>query len=438
VERWLGVDVGGNRKGFDVAVVSERRLVALQARLDAEAVLAIVAEHRPAVVAIDSPCCYAPDGQTSREGERRLNREVCHIRWTPDERRADGAYYEWIHEGLVLYEALAKHSGLEVIEVFPTASWTRWLGPRTGSRSDWTRDGLARLGLEDVPRRTNQDQRDAIAAAVTARQHGAGSTESLGEIAVPRALQGVLPSLLGSEEESPRSTHRPGWLIDELGHAGRENLDAAHVARYDAKEDASAADEVSLLQTVDLTRESLVLEFGAGTGQFSVAVAPVCARLIVVDISEPMLERLASKIGRLCLENVELARAGFLTYEHRGDPADFIYSRYALHHLPDFWKGVALSRLRTMLRPGGLLRLWDVVYDFAPSAAEERIEAWRATAGDNFEAAWSRAELEEHVRDEHSTFTWLLEPMIARSGFAIEQAEHSEDGIFAKYLCRAV
>jgi predicted nuclease with RNAse H fold len=187
VESWLGVDVGGKRKRFDVAVVSKRRLVALEAHLDAAAVLALVAEHGPAVVAIDSPRCYAPEGQTSRDGERRLNRAICGIRWTPDRGRADSDYYEWIREGLGLYEVLAKRGGVEVIEVFPTASWTRWFGPRSRSRAYWTRDGLARLGLEGVPRRTNQDQRDAIAAAVTVRQHSAGWTESFGEIVVPRS-----------------------------------------------------------------------------------------------------------------------------------------------------------------------------------------------------------------------------------------------------------
>ncbi len=82
------------------------------------------------------------------------------------------------------------------------------------------------------------------------------------------------------------------------------------------------------------------------------------------------------------------------------------------------------------------MRLWDVVYDFAPSEAEERLEAWCATAGDEIEGDWSRAELEEHVRDEHSTFTWILEPMMERAGFAIEAAERSDDGIFAKYVLR--
>jgi hypothetical protein len=44
---------------------------------------------------------------------------------------------------------------------------------------------------------------------------------------------------------------------------------------------------------------------------------------------------------------------------------------------------------------------------------------------------------DEHSRGEHSTFTWLLEPMIERAGFTIEEALHSEDGIFARYLIRA-
>jgi ubiquinone/menaquinone biosynthesis C-methylase UbiE len=223
-----------------------------------------------------------------------------------------------------------------------------------------------------------------------------------------------------------------------LSCAGRENLDAAHVARYDTKEDASAASEVALLKDMGIAGDSLVVELGAGTGQFTVEVASACAGVITVDVSEPMLNQFRAKVARLGLNNVEIVQAGFLTYEHVGSPADLIYSRYALHHLPDFWKAVALSRLRRMLRTGGVLRLWDVVYHFAPAEAEARIEAWCATGGDTVEAEWSRAELEEHARDEHSTFSWLLEPMIQRSGFEIVQAEHSDDGIFAKYLLQAV
>jgi hypothetical protein len=53
------------------------------------------------------------------------------------------------------------------------------------------------------------------------------------------------------------------------------------------------------------------------------------------------------------------------------------------------------------------------------------------------EGDWARWEMEEHVRDEHSTFTWLLEAMIERTGFVIESADYSDDGFDAKYLLRA-
>jgi ubiquinone/menaquinone biosynthesis C-methylase UbiE len=167
------------------------------------------------------------------------------------------------------------------------------------------------------------------------------------------------------------------------------------------------------------------------------AVSPVCARVVAVDVSPVKLRTLRDKVAAQVLTNVAVVQAGFLTYEHTGEPADLIYSRYALHHLPDAWKAIALTRMRRMLRRGGMVRLWDVVYSFEPDEAEERLKAWCATGGDGIVGEWSRAELEEHVRDEDSTFTWLLEPMMHRAGLAIEKVMLSEDGIFAQYLLRA-
>ena len=237
-----------------------------------------------------------------------------------------------------------------------------------------------------------------------------------------------------SAEREGRST--PSWFIDELEHAGRENRDPRHVARYDGKEDSGAAGELALLTSHGLGPDSLVVEFGPGTGQFTVEAARACGRVVAVDPSPVMLARLRAKVAELGLANVEIARSGFLGYEHAGEPADFLYSRLALHHIPDFWKALALQRMRAILRPGGVVRIWDVVYDFEPAEAEERIEAWCATGGETAEAEWTRAELEEHVRDEHSTFSWILEPMIERCGFEIAAAERSQDGIFCGYVLR--
>ena len=227
-----------------------------------------------------------------------------------------------------------------------------------------------------------------------------------------------------------------GWQLDERASAGRENFDAIHVSRYDAKEDGDALGEVRLLARLGLDARATVLDLGAGTGQFTLAVAPLCSRVVAADVSPLMQELLRRKVEASGLRNIECVCAGFLTYKHSGTPVDFAYSRYALHHLPDFWKAQALVRLCHVMRPGAVLRLWDVVYSFQPHEAEERIESWCATGGTRRETDWSRAELEEHVRDEHSTFTWLLEPMIERAGFRIDDADYSRDGIFARYVVR--
>jgi SAM-dependent methyltransferase len=227
--------------------------------------------------------------------------------------------------------------------------------------------------------------------------------------------------------------HADSWWLDEKRHAGREHFDEQHARRYDAKMDAEAAAEVAMLREAGhLTAESTVVDIGAGSGQFSLAVVGACARVVAVDVSPVMLDVLREKGG-----DVEVVEAGFLSYEHTGAAADVVYSRFALHHLPDFWKALALQRIAGMLRPDGVLRLSDIVYSFEPADAERAIEAWiAATVSSDVEAGWTRAELAEHVRDEHSTFTWLLEPMIERAGFEITGADYSEEGIAARYLCR--
>jgi predicted nuclease with RNAse H fold len=143
-------------------------------------------QSAPKLIAIDSPRSSATEGKNARVGQLLLNKKVCGIRWTPDRQSgAVGDYYAWIREGMASYHALQPR-GIDVVEVFPTASWTRWSGPRGGAtRARWSRLALVSLGIEGVPARTNQDQRDAIAAAITACQHTLGQTEAFGGIVVP-------------------------------------------------------------------------------------------------------------------------------------------------------------------------------------------------------------------------------------------------------------
>jgi predicted nuclease with RNAse H fold len=202
----VGIDIGGRRKGFHACAVRGREVIAGPARLaDVATAVAWVTAHEPTVVALDSPRSCAPPGESSRADERALNREVCAIRWTPERSRLAGnPYYEWVEHGLELDAALAA-AGIapeRLIEVFPTAAWTIWAGPRAGRpRGAWSAAALADLGLAGLPdRRLSQDDRDAVAAALVAELHTEGRTRAFGEIIVPA---GAPPAGLRKARTSP-------------------------------------------------------------------------------------------------------------------------------------------------------------------------------------------------------------------------------------------
>jgi ribosomal protein S18 acetylase RimI-like enzyme/predicted nuclease with RNAse H fold len=189
----VGIDVGGRRKGFHGCAIRGGEIVAGPERLpDVASAVAWVVARQPAVVALDSPRSCAPPGESSRADERALARAVCGIRWTPERSRLAGnPYYEWVEHGLELYAALAR-AGIDparLVEVFPTAAWTIWAGPREGRRrGEWSAAALADLGLAGLPsRHLSQDDRDAVAAALVARLHAEGRSDAFGEIIVPAA-----------------------------------------------------------------------------------------------------------------------------------------------------------------------------------------------------------------------------------------------------------
>lgn len=113
-------------------------------------------------------------------------------------------------------------------------------------------------------------------------------------------------------------------MVNELAHAGRENLDPAHVARYDQKEDADATAELAALRAFGLAEHATVVDLGTGTGQFALAAAAAVGRVVAVDVSPVMLEHLRTKLRRRDVQNVECVLAGFLTYDHSGEPADLV------------------------------------------------------------------------------------------------------------------
>jgi hypothetical protein len=111
-----------------------------------------------------------------------------------------------------------------------------------------------------------------------------------------------------------------------------------------------------------------------------------------------------------------------------------VYTRHALHQLPDFWKALALDRIARMLRPGGVLRLRDLIYDFGPDEAAAVFTGWLEHAAADPAAGYTSADYAEHIRTEFSTFRWLLEPMLAAAGFEIVAADF-EARLYGAYTC---
>jgi SAM-dependent methyltransferase len=223
------------------------------------------------------------------------------------------------------------------------------------------------------------------------------------------------------------------WWLDEVGYAGAEHLDADFVAGYDAKQRFDPAADVEALVARGLAPRTRLLDLGAGTGTFTVAAAATGADVVAIDVSPAMIAHLTERCTGLA--NVTVERAGMLSHRHDGEPFDFVYCRNALHQLPDFWKVIALRRVAGWLHSGGVLLLRDLVYDVAPDEIEPTFERWFARAVTDVAAGYTADDFAEHVRTEHSTFAWLLEPMLERTGFTIEDRQ-VRVGVYAAYTCR--
>ena len=128
-------------------------------------------------------------------------------------------------------------------------------------------------------------------------------------------------------------------------------------------------------------------------------------------------------------------QAGFFSYEHAGPAPDIVVTRFVLHHMPDFWKSVAISRMAKLLRPGGNLYYRDMTYSFDPADYESAIATWMVESPKR--CGYSQTEMDGHIRDEYTTYSWILEGMFERAGFEIVRGELTPDGMQAEYVCRA-
>lgn len=228
----------------------------------------------------------------------------------------------------------------------------------------------------------------------------------------------------------------PKWQYNEMRQVGTDYTDISEVMAYDTRMQKlrNIKEEIeTIINCLDVTKDHSILEFGTGTGDFAIGAAKHCKKVIAADVSSVMLDFAKRKAEMQGVKNIEYHHAGFLTYEHRGEPLDSIVSQLALHHLPDFWKMIALSRAFEMLKDGGKFYLRDTVYSFDVEDHSTFFDNWVDRIGEVAGEDMAKDSIVA-IREEYSTFDWIMEELLKRAGFYIDEVDYS-DGFMAVYVC---
>jgi len=133
----------------------------------------------------------------------------------------------------------------------------------------------------------------------------------------------------------------PNWRYHELDHPGADFDALAEIYDRNMQNYRDIHAEIrEILSFLNLQPNQTVLEIGTGTGEFALVAARHCSKVYAVD-----------KARSRGINNVRFLQGGFLTYQN-STQVDAVVTQLALHHLPDFWKQVALMRMADMLMDG--------------------------------------------------------------------------------------
>ena len=207
------------------------------------------------------------------------------------------------------------------------------------------------------------------------------------------------------------------WYYNERRQIG---LDTAVASIYDLHDDVDLRARAAL-SMLGVQRGWRMADIGCGNGVLAVEAALMGAEVDAIDISPAMLAlaRIQASDRRVAIRTQS---AGLLSFAYQPNSYDLIVSEFTLHHLPDFWKAVALSRIHAALKPGANFYLRDIVFVSTPDGVERNVEQWADFSIKNHD--FNRDSVMIHMRDEYSTFGWVIERMLTDAGFTLVSADY--------------
>jgi ubiquinone/menaquinone biosynthesis C-methylase UbiE len=231
------------------------------------------------------------------------------------------------------------------------------------------------------------------------------------------------------------------WTYNEEKHCGVDYSDEKHANIYDSLHQQFRSYEKEFKDMLEFlglsnTQEMSVIDLGCGTGASTIFASNKFKTTFAVDVSNAMISKAQKKAVAGNIKNVEFHTGGFLSYEHNSESVDLIIAKHSFHHLPDFWKQIALFRMNKMIKNNGVFYLCDVVFNLESSDYKTKIDNWVA-GFEELAGTELSTEVQTHIRDEFSTFDWILEAMFGKAGFNVEK-KRSTDGFITEYLCRKV
>src|SRR5271154_6997052 len=207
------------------------------------------------------------------------------------------------------------------------------------------------------------------------------------------------------------------WYYSERRQIG---LDSAVASIYASNDDSDSRARAALTM-LGVRRGWRMADIGCGNGVLACEAAMMGAEVDAIDISPAMLAlaEIQAKDRRV---SIRTQSAGLLSFAYQPNSYDLIVSEFTLHHLPDFWKAVALSRIYAALKPGASFYLRDIVFVSMPDGAERSVEQWADFNTKNHDFA--RDSVMTHMRDEYSTFGWVIERMLTETGFTLVSTDY--------------